>query len=103
MPRVAASMPVRAREANVNRAEYLLRFMPGVAALDCEAESAIHFNSIETSRAVCQRSSGSLARQRRRARSSAAGVVGFTALMGAGSFSRMADATLSWLLPGKAR
>jgi hypothetical protein len=40
-------------------------------------------------------SSRSFASQRRIACSSAAGVIGFSAKMGAGSFSKIADATLS--------
>ena len=57
----------------------------GAAIPDCEPPSAIHFNSLPRSPAFCQRSSGSFARQRRTTRSSAGGVIGATAEMGAGS------------------
>src|SRR6266403_1731559 len=83
-PRVTAAAAVTTNAAIVNHSEFLRSFT-GVAALDCEPASAIHFSSSATSRAVCQRSSGSFARQRRMARSSAGGVIGFTVLIGAAS------------------
>ena len=51
----------------------------------CEPPSAIHLSSLPRSAAFCQRSSGSFARHRRTTRSSAGGVIGATAEMGAGS------------------
>src|SRR5437660_3531656 len=50
---------------------------------------------------VCQRSSRSLARQRRTACSSAGGVIGLIVLIGGGSFSRIAEARLRARLPSK--
>src|SRR5215472_1567720 len=54
-----------------------------------------HFISSMRSRAVCQRSSRSLAKHRHIAWSNAGGIIGLMLLMGGGSFSRIADATLS--------
>src|SRR5438552_521445 len=61
----------------------------------CEPPAAIHFSSRARSLAVCHRSSGSFARQFLTAWSSAGGVIGFAALIGSGSFSKIADATLN--------
>ncbi len=49
-----------------------------------EPPLATHCNSADTSRAVCQRSSGSLARQRDTIRSSAGGVIGTSSSIGRG-------------------
>src|SRR5713226_3359312 len=76
-------------------------------AAETEAEddedSAVHFSSLARSLALCHRSSGTFARHFFTAKSSAGGVIGLMVLIGSGSFSRMADATLNWLLPSKAR
>src|SRR5258708_24930342 len=62
-------------------------------------DSAIHFSWLAKSLALCQRSSGSFARHFLTSWSSTGGVIGFVALIGSGSFSKIADATFSWLLP----
>src|SRR5580698_648830 len=67
------------------------------------ADSATQRRSIATSCADWMRSAGSLARQARTTRSSIGGVRGWLALMGSGSFSRIALNTLSCDLPSKAR
>src|ERR1700682_2747153 len=61
----------------------------------CEPVSAIHLSSLARSLALCHRSSGSFARHFLTAWSSVGGVIGFTTLIGSGSFSKIADATLS--------
>ena len=61
------------------------RVMPGAAVVVPEPASAIHRNSAARSRAVCQRSSGSFARQRRISRSSEAGACGCSDDSGGGS------------------
>src|SRR5262249_58245466 len=61
--------------------------------------SATHFNSNARSLAVCQRSSRSLAKQRRIARSSVGGVRGLTELMAGGPRSQIPLATLHRLFP----
>jgi hypothetical protein len=61
----------------------------------CEPLSAIHFSSLARSLALCHRSSGSFDRHFFTACSSAGGVIGFAALIGSGSFSKIADATLN--------
>src|SRR5215470_306380 len=72
---------------------------------DAAAESGweMDWSSSARSRADCHRSSGSFARHRRTTWSRLRGVRGLMELMGVGSFSRMAEATLSWLLPSNAR
>src|ERR1043166_9343338 len=83
------------------------RFRPcltsGAATLACELPSATHFSSLARSLALCHRSSGLLARHFLIEYSKAGGASGFTVLIGAGSFSRIAEATLSWLFPSNAR
>src|ERR1051326_4981698 len=69
----------------------------------CELASPIQRSSEARSRAVCQRSSACFIKQRRIVWSSAGGLSGFRTPIGVGSFSRMADATLSLLAPSKAR
>src|SRR5262245_8810282 len=68
----------------------------------CEPDSAIQRNSAARSAALCQRSSGSLARHFRTTRSSAPGANGCSWLMGGGSAVRMAAIRLARLLPEKA-
>jgi hypothetical protein len=58
----------------------------------CAPNSATHFNSSARSRAVCQRSSGLLARQQTIPWFNAADVIGFTEPIGAGSSSRIVAA-----------
>ena len=66
------------------------------------APSAIHRSSAARSLAVCQRASGSLARQRRTSRSSAGGASGWLRVSGGGSAVRMAAMRLARLAPSKA-
>src|SRR5437870_3873090 len=70
-------------------------FPRGEAPTAGEPPSPIHFSSLARSLALCHRSSGSLARHFLIACSSAGGVIGFVALSGSGSFSRIAEATLN--------
>src|SRR6267143_5324088 len=77
--------------------------LPNSVPAACPALSMIHLSSLARSLALCQRSSGGFARHFLIVWSSAGGVIGFTALIGAGSFSRMAETTLSWLFPSNAR
>src|ERR1700728_842226 len=65
-------------------------------------DSRIQLSSLARSRADCHLSSGSFARQRRIAWSRLGGVSGAIVAIGSRSFSRIAEATLSWLFPGKA-
>src|SRR5262245_22568899 len=64
--------------------------------------SAIHFSSSITSWAVCQRSSGSLARQFFTRRSNAGGESGCIEDIGCGSEDKIAAIKLAWLFPVKA-
>ena len=75
------------------------RYLPPDDAADPEADeaddSATHFNSLARSLALCHRSSATFARHFLTVCSSAGGVIGFATLIGSGSFSRIADATLN--------
>src|SRR5258706_7499141 len=62
----------------------------------------IHFNSRHRSLAVCQRLSGSFAKQVFTTRSSAGGVMDRSVDMGRGSEDIIAEITLAWLLPSNA-
>jgi hypothetical protein len=68
-----------------------------------EPPSAIHFSSAATSRADCQRSSGSFARHREMTRSRAGGVSGTSSSMGFGVIASTEAMMLDALLPSKAR
>src|SRR5882762_11881492 len=68
----------------------------------CECPSAIQFNSLARSLALCQRSSGSFARHFLTTRASAGGVIGCKAAMGCGSEERMAAIKLARLFPANA-
>jgi len=68
----------------------------------CESASAIQFNSLARSVAVCQRSSGSLASHLLTTRSNAGRVIGCKAAMGCGSEERMAAIKLGRLFPANA-
>src|ERR1700751_3087262 len=65
--------------------------------------SEIHFNWLARSLALCHRSSGAFSRHFLIVRSRADGVSGRSDGIGTVSFSRIDEATLSWLLPTKAR
>src|SRR6266403_502043 len=88
--------PIRARiDAQVMSQAILSFVFPdcprGAAPTACEPVSPIHCSSL----ALCHLSSGSFARHFLIAWSSAGGVIGFAALIGSGSFSKIADATLN--------
>jgi hypothetical protein len=68
-----------------------------------EPASRIHVSSFSRSWALCQRSSGSLARQLATTRSRAGGVSGWRREIGGGSEASIAAMRLAWLLPLKAR
>src|SRR5690348_10198475 len=74
----------------------------GVVTPACAPPSTIQFNSLLRSRALCQRSSGSLAKHFLMTWSKLSGVIDFVVVIDAGSFSKIADATLSCDLPSKA-
>ena len=74
----------------------------GAGIPDCEPPSAIHFSSLPDRAAFCQRSSGSFARQRLTTRSSAGGVIGDTAEIGAGSSFMIDEMSEAWLAPENA-
>jgi len=95
-----------AKEASASAIQYRSRLIIRVGTdadiCACDTPSAIHRSSPGKSDAVCHRCSNSFARHRRITWSSAGGVIGLMELIGAGSFSRIADATLNWLLPSNA-
>jgi hypothetical protein len=93
----------KAAELQASNCRRVFRGPAAVRVPVCVPDSALHFNSRARSRAVCQRSSGFLARQQTIAWSNAADVMGFTEAIAAGSFSRIAAATLTWVFPSKAR
>ncbi len=74
----------------------------GSGARATGSDREAHARACFSSRTDCQRSAGSLARQVSTTCSSAGGVVGFRAEIGAGSRSRIAAITLAALLPSKA-
>ena len=67
-----------------------------------EPPSAIHWSWSLASCAVWKRSSGSLARHVRTTRSSAGGVIGWSAEIGAGSSFMIEEMSEAWLVPVKA-
>src|SRR5436190_18982567 len=102
----AKAIAARAKMAATVHATFcdiLRRLLTGAGIPACEPPSAIHCNCSLTSCAVCQRSSGSFARQPCTTRSSAGGDIGCTVEMGCGSDARMAATMLAWLLPVNAR
>ncbi len=64
--------------------------------------SAIHCSSRSRSRAVCHRSSGSLARQVLTTRSSAGGATGWIVEIGGGSLPIIAAINVAWFFPSNA-
>src|ERR1700739_979198 len=99
----AATMPPptsRERSAMVKAARP--ERWPAAGLARSAPELAIIANCNTTSWAVDQRCSGSLARQMAMVLSSAGGMPRLAAPIGVGSLSRIALATLSWLLPSKA-
>src|SRR5262249_13895923 len=73
----------------------------GAGASACDP-CAIHLSSLAMSCALCQRSSGSLARQPRTTRSSAGGVIGWIVERDGGSPVRIAAIRDAWLFPSNA-
>ena len=67
-----------------------------------ESRPEIHWSSLATSRALCQRSSGSLARHVVTIRSSAGGVSGWRVEGEAGSELMIAEISEAWLVPENA-
>src|SRR5271165_1174911 len=84
-----------AASSQLARSHLLCPAVTRPASPACEPDSLIHFSSLARSLALCQRSSGSFARHFLTACSSAGGVIGFAALIGSGSFSKIADGTLN--------
>src|SRR5207247_2882708 len=72
----------------------------GAGTPACEPPSATHFSSSITSWAVCQRSSGSLARQVLTTRSRAGGTIGWIEEIGGGCVPMIAAIHVAWLGPG---
>lgn len=77
--------------------------MRGAGTPACEPASAIQRSSLATSRALCQRSSGSFSRHFRTTWSSAGGITGTTSEIGRGCACRIAATRLVFDLPSKAR
>jgi hypothetical protein len=73
------------------------------APLCVRRSAAIHFSCPRSSAAVCQRSSGCLARQRITADSSVAGSCGLRDVSGGGATCRIAPMIDAWLSPAKGR
>src|ERR1700674_5008700 len=99
--------PRSTKPAKLNTAAFRQPLAAGFvsAAADLAASelpSAIHFNSRQRSLVVCQRSSGSFARQTFTTRSSAGGVMGWSEEMGGGLSFKIAPITLAELFPSKA-
>src|SRR5215472_11239440 len=80
---------------HASRSRFLSRPLIGRDVATDDPLSPIHFSSLARSLALCHRSSGVFARHFFTAWSSAGGVIGLIVLIGAASFSRIADATLS--------
>ncbi len=78
------------------------RATTGAGRPAAEPPSATHLNSSITSCAVCQRSSGSLARQVLTTLSNAGGVIGATVDTGGGSVPMIDEINDAWLLPENA-
>src|SRR5689334_2302268 len=91
-----------AKPAHAIRSRLLRRETTVAGAPACEPASAIQESSLLTSCALCQRSSGSLARQVFTTRSRAGGVIGTTVEIGGGSRSRIAAIVLARLDPENA-
>src|SRR5262245_2194991 len=74
----------------------------GAATPAWDPDSAIHRSSLPRSRALCQRSSASLARHFLTTRSRAGGDIGWTLEIGAGSLDMIAVINDAWLVAEKA-
>ena len=94
-----ASAPMIAQETRSRRRR---EATTGAATPACEPACAIHESSLLMSCALCQRSSGSLARHVRTTRSRAGGVIGATVAMGGGSDPMIEEINDAWLVPAKA-
>src|SRR6266700_2095432 len=98
-----AASPQTAATAQATFWDNLRRALTGAGIPACDPPSAIHCNCSLTSCAVCQRSSGSFARQTLTTRSSAGGDIGVTAEIGCGSEARIAATMLACVFPANAR
>src|ERR1700739_4844853 len=72
------------------------------SAAPCALVSAIHLSSLAKSPALCHLSSTAFARHFSTTCSRTGGVIGLILLIGVGSLSRIAEATLNWLLHSNA-
>src|SRR5450631_1634608 len=86
-------------EIQIQRSRPRWGVAPDTGLPTCDPLSAIQFNSHTRSLALCQRSSGSLARHFLTTRSSAGGVIGCSVAIGGGSAVRMAAIRLARLFP----
>src|ERR1700693_802174 len=84
------------------RSRFFRRAMTGAGTPAADPTSAIHWSWSFASCAVWKRSSASLARQVLTTRSSAGGVIGWSAAIGAGSSFMIAEISDAWLAPEKA-
>src|SRR5262249_41874679 len=100
--RITANRKKMAVKSQLARSQLLRRVGTRTASVGCEPPSAIQFNSLARSVAVCQRSSGSFDRPLLTTRASASGVIGCKAAMGCGSEERMAAIKLARLFPANA-
>ena len=101
-PQPAATANAATTIAQAMRSRLRRRTSPGAGAPAWDPASLIQRSSAATSWALCQRSSGSLARQVRTTRSSAGGARGARAESGGGSDPMIAEIRLAWLLPSNA-
>src|SRR5215471_4057023 len=102
-PAAARSAPARSPiAAQAARSRFLREARTGAATPACEPACAIQTSSLLMSRALCQRSSGSFARQVFTTRSRAGGVIGARDPSGAGSDDMIEEISDAWLAPEKA-
>ena len=95
----AAASSAAAATAHARRSRFFLRETTTAGAPAFEPACAIQESSFLTSRALCQRSSGSLARQVATSRSRAGGDIAATDEIGSGSFDMIAVTSDAWLAP----
>src|SRR5262244_2208202 len=103
VPAAARTAPARSpTAAQAARSRLFRETTMGAATPACEPAWAIQASSLLMSWALCQRSSGSLARQVRTIRSRAGGVIGASVDSGAGSADIIEEMSEAWLAPEKA-
>src|SRR5262249_41434693 len=101
--RGARSAPARSPiTAQAARSRFLREARTGAATPACDPACAIQASSFLMSRALCQRSSGSFARQVFTTRSRAGGVIGASDERDAGSDDMIEEISDAWLAPEKA-